>query len=424
MRFERIVATGILAALMAVSGTAAASGFALIEQSASGLGNAYAGGAASAEDASTVFFNPAGMSRLPGKQIVIAVNAIQPSVKFSNTGSTPATARPLGTAPAEAGSLAFIPNGYFSMEINPQTKFGIGVNVPFGLKTDYPAGWVGRFQALKSSIETINVNPSVSYQLTDTVSIGLGLDYQKINAELTSARSFGAGGEGLSTVSGSDAAWGYNFGVLFEVNPGTRIGIAYRSAISYKLKGALLVTTPSGAIAVNQTVTADLKTPDTLSVSFFKALDDKWDVMADASRTNWSNFNELRIINTATGAASQITPENWSNTWRFSVGANHHYNEQWLARVGVAYDQAGVSDANRTARIPDNNRTWLALGGQYKPQPASAVDFGYAHLFVKDSTIRNNTGAGGTPSTATGGNLVGTYNNSVDIVSVQYTHSF
>lgn len=422
---QSILNCSIAAALAALSGAASASGFALIEQSASGMGNAFAGGAASAEDASTVFFNPAGMSRLNGKQVVVALHAINPSMKFSDTGSSAATTgpRPLGTIPGDAGSLAAVPNAYFSMEINPRVKFGIGVNAPFGLETEYSAGWIGRFQALKSSIETINVNPSMSYRMNDAVSVGAGLNYQHVKAELTSAKNLG-GSEGMANMSGSDDAWGYNLGALFDVGTRARVGVSYRSSIKYTLSGTMLVTTSGGAVLLDQAVTADLKTPDTWSLSYFRALDNKWDVMADLSRTGWSSFSELRIIQVSNGTPLQVTPENWRNTWRVAFGANHHYNEQWTARAGLAYDQSPVSDAYRTARIPDADRTWLTLGGQYKPAKESAVDFGYAHLFVKDSNINNNTGSGGTPDLGAVGRLLGNYNNSVDILSVQYTRSF
>ena len=403
---------------------AAAAGFALIEQSASGMGNAYAGGAASAEDASTIFFNPAGMSRLPGKQAVLALHAIKAQAEFSDTGSSAASGRPLGAAPAEGGSSAYIPNGYFMMDINPQTQFGLGVNAPFGLETEYPVGWIGRFQALKSRIETINVNPSLSFKIAEGISIGAGVNYQKVKAELTSARSFGAGGEGMTTMNGKDDAWGYNLGALYQMTSGGRAGIAYRSSIKYTVEGNVVVTSPSGAVVLDTPVTAALKTPDIFSLSYFKPLSDTWDVMADVSRTGWNNFNELRIAQTSTGASLQTTPENWRNTWRVAVGVNHHYNAQWTSRAGLAYDQSPVSDSNRTARIPDNDRTWLALGGQYKPTPQSALDIGYAHLFIKNASINNNTGSTGTPSTATVGNLVGNYKSSVNILSVQYTHSF
>lgn len=421
MKFRQTILAVSLAVL---TGTAGASGFALIEQSASGLGNAYAGGAASAEDASTIFFNPAGMARVQGKQIAVALHAIQPSAKISDTGSTGATGRPLGVTPGDAGSLSYVPNGYFVMDVNPQMKFGIGVNAPFGLQTEYESGWMGRFQALKSKLETINVNPSLSYRVNDRISVGAGLDYQHVRAELTSAKSFGAGGEGAATMTGSDDAWGYNLGAMFETGGGARVGISYRSSIKYQLNGRMLVTTPGGAVALDQAITADLKTPDSWSLSYFRALPNKWDVMADLSHTGWNHFNELRIIQASNGAVLQLTPENWKNTWRVSLGGNYHYNDTWTARVGVARDQSPVSDVFRTARIPDSDRTWLSLGGQYKMAKDSAIDFGYAHLFMKDASINNNTGSGGTPSTATVGNLLGNYKSHVDILSVQYTHSF
>src|SRR5450830_334633 len=159
---------------------AQAAGFALAEQSSSGLGNAFAGGAASAEDASTVFFNPAGMSRLSGKQIAVAVHDITPSAKFSGTG---ASGTDMG---GDAGGSTFVPNAYFTMEMQPNLKMGVGVNAPFGLQTEYDAAWVGRYQAIKSKIKTINVNPSIAYQVNDALSVGAGLDYQHISGELSS----------------------------------------------------------------------------------------------------------------------------------------------------------------------------------------------------------------------------------------------
>lgn len=428
MMLIRTRVSGLVAgAMLAMSGTVAASGFALIEQSGSGLGNAYAGGAAGAEDASTIFYNPAGMSRLSGKQIVVAGSMIKPSAKFSDTGSSPAAAsgQPLGGNGGDAGSWALVPNAYFAMDINPQMKFGLGINAPFGLKTDYEAGWAGRFQALKSEVKTINVNPTLSYQLNEMVSLGLGLDYQKISAELTNNIFLGPLGVGTAKVTGSDSAWGYNLGALFQVNPETRLGLAYRSSISYKLSGDLLVTSATGTVVQNPSVTADIKVPDSLSLSGIRKIDPSWDVMADFTWTGWSKFKELRIVNSSTGATASLTNENWKNTYRVSVGANHHYSEQWTSRIGIAFDQSPVEDQYRTARIPDNDRTWLSVGGQYKPNKESAVDFGYAHLFVKDTTISNNKGgAAGTPSTATVGNLVGTYKNNVNIFSVQYAYSF
>jgi long-chain fatty acid transport protein len=435
---QSVLTCTVAAALAAMSGAVSASGFALLEQNASGLGDAFAGGAASAEDASTIFFNPAGMSQLQGKQISVGVSAIKPSAKFSDNGaSAGAVLQTPGGDGGDAGSLAWLPNVYFSMEVNPALHVGLGINAPFGLQTEYDPNWIGRFQAIQSKIETVNLNPAVSYQVNDDLSIGGGLNYQRITGNLTSAvnysaAAFGAGGagllsaiggpgiEGVTSISASDSAWGYNFGVLFKVNPQTRVGLAYRSKIKYNLTGTINFTavptllSPSPLLQ-NGAVTLPLTMPDTFSVSAFHQLNDKWDVMADATRTGWGVLQQL-AINTPGGV--QSIQENWKNTWRVSVGANYHYSEQWTSRVGVAFDQSPVSDTNRTARIPDNNRTWLSVGGQYKVSKTSALDFGYAHLFVPNASIANLQAAAGQ------GNLVGTYSDSVDILSVQYTHGF
>jgi long-chain fatty acid transport protein len=389
---QTMVSWSVAGALLVMSSGAVASGFALIEQSASGLGNAYAGGAAGAEDASTVFFNPAGMSRLTGKQLVVAAHAITPSAKFTDSSGV--------ASGGDAGSTAIVPNGYFVMEVKPGLKVGLGVNAPFGLQTEYDANWLGRNQAIKSKIETININPSVAYQVNDALSIGAGIDYQHISGELTNS----LGIPGTVVVKGTDNGWGYNLGALYNLDSNTRIGVAYRSAISYTLSGTV------ASAPLNGPVTLELKVPDTLSLSGFHQYSDKWDVMADVTWTGWSSFKQVKVVD-ATGAAISNTIENWKDTVRVSVGTTHHYNSQWSARAGLAYDQAPVKDEFRTPRIPDSNRTWLALGGQYKPSDASAIDFGYAHLFMNDATINSSV-------------VVGTYKNKVDILSAQYTQSF
>ncbi|MDO8351161.1 MAG: outer membrane protein transport protein [Gallionella sp.] len=403
MMFKQAVVSGSVAgALLMMAGSAAASGFALIEQSGSGLGNAFAGGAASAEDASTIFYNPAGMSRLNGKQLVVAAHAILPSAKFTGTGLAGAD---MG---GDAGGLALVPNGYFVMEVNPQLRVGLGVGAPFGLQTEYTSTWVGRAHAIKSKLETINLNPSVAYRVNDGFSLGAGINYQRVRGELTSNPA----ATSISSLTGSDSAWGYNLGALVNVSPQTRIGLAYRSDISYNLSGQVNFTAPLAALS--GPVTLAVKMPASFSASAFHQLDDKWDVMADVSWTGWGVFKELRVLRTS-GAVVQLVPENWRDTWRVAAGANHHYNDQWTARMGVAYDQTPVSDAFRTARIPDGNRSWLSVGGQYKASKASVIDFGYAHLFVDNASIN---------STVTAPALVGTYSSSVDILSVQYAHNF
>jgi len=246
-------------------------GFALQENSGSGLGNAYAGGAAAAQDASTVWSNPAGMARLGRSQVAGALNLIQPSLKFSNANSAAAAQQPLGNNGGNAGSLAAVPNLYFTMPVAPQWTAGIGLNAPFGLTSDYGEGWIGRFQGLKSEVKTINVNPAVSWQPLANLAVGAGLNYQYLDATFTSNANYSAallaaaaangiapgsplynaiaqatpGLQSNVDVSGSDRAWGWNLGVLFDITPDHRIGVHYRSGLKYTVSGQVTFANPA-----------------------------------------------------------------------------------------------------------------------------------------------------------------------------------
>ena len=456
---NRMIRLSVSMALAGMAGGAMASGFALIEQNASGLGNAYAGQAASAQDASTIYFNPAGMTRLPGRSFVVAGHLIQPSASFNNTATTAAVSTSGGTGPfalngagGDAGGLAVIPSAYLSWQLNSKLFAGVGVSVPFGLKTEYDSTWMGRFHALKSEIKTININPSIAYKVNDTLSLGAGLNYQHVEAELTKAVNYSfvgqslgvaAGVEGSNKIEGKDNAWGFNLGVMINPGPNTTIGLAYRSAMNFKLSGnaayygrpATLNTAIAGGFgaavatsAFNQVgdspITADLKLPASFSAALKHQINPRWDVLADASWTQWSSLKSLDIMRN-TGALLEATPFEWRDTWRVGVGFNYRPSDAWTVRAGVAYDQTPTSNTYRTPRLPDESRTWLAVGGQYKVSKAGAIDFGYAHLFVKDPSVAMTGLPAISAAAALGrGNLVGNYSSKIDIVSIQYRHSF
>lgn len=398
-RFKRLAAT---LALTTVCGSAHAAGYALIEQNASGLGNAYAGQAAAAGDASTIYFNPAGMTRLPDRQVVIAGHLIKPRAEFSGTSSIGVT----GGQGGDAGDWAFVPNAYVAMRLTPDVHLGVGLNSPFGLKTEYDPDWIGRYQALESELKTINLNPSIAYKLSETFSVGAGLNIQWIEATLTN-RISPLAPSSMIEIKGDDYGWGYNLGALWQATPATRIGLAYRSEVDYRLEGS--ATVQNFPLLSSGPVTAEVTLPDSASLSLFHTLSPTWDLLADVSWTGWSDFDDLPIR----GTVNSTTVENWSDSLRYSLGATWHANENWSLRAGVAYDEAPVSDRYRTPRIPDGARTWVALGGQYRMSKRSALDFGYAHLFVNDPGLQ--------PEATT---LDGEYDSAVDIVSAQFTLNF
>ena len=406
---KKLASVAVAAALGGMATGAVAGGFAIGTQSGSGTGNAFAGGAAAADDASVAWYNPAAMTLLPGKQVAGALHVLKPSFKFENNGSTSLVGTGEG---GDGGDWSYVPNAFFTMALNPSLSFGLALNVPFGLKTEYDSGWRGQFTALKSEIKTVNINPSVAYKVNNMVSIGGGLSVQRIEAELTNS----AGAAGISTLSADDMGYGYNLGIMIQASPSTRIGAHYRSKIKYELEGTV---TFSVASAGNGGIRADLEVPDTLSISAFHALNANWELMGDITWTGWSSVQQLQVVRTTgAGAGTTLTtlPFNWDDTWRYAVGANYKMNPQTKLRFGAALDNTPSNDVDRTARLPDQDRTWLAFGVQYKLSKTSILDFGYAHEFIKDARINNSQGAAG--------QLTGSFKNKADIFSLQYSQSF
>ena len=456
-----IMAVTLAGGLFAPAGETLASGFQLQEQNASGLGNAYSGQAAAAEDASTVFWNPAGMTRIPGRQVVGGLSLVAPSSDFNNTGSTVATFQTsLGGNGGDGGELGAVPVGYLTWQLNPQIWLGLGLNVPFGLATEWDSSWVGRFHAIRSELLTVNVNPSIAWKVNEAVSLGVGVNWQYIDAELTnstnySAAAFGAGGaaalgalglpgacpgatpgagtgcEGVATLKADDNAWGWNVGAMFTLSPATRIGVAYRSEIKYNLSGTVSFANRPALLNAglpDGNIKAQVTLPDTFSIGLSHQIDQRWQILADYTWTGWSSIQDLSIYR-ENGAPLTSTPLKFEDSYRVGVGANYQLSEPWKLRFGVAYDTTPVQDAFRTPRLPDQDRTWFATGAQWAFSKQGALDFGLAYLYIKkaSSNLPNVEPAANLPAGFTAapkGNLVGDYKADVWILSAQARYSF
>ncbi|PNU19602.1 hypothetical protein C2E25_11730 [Geothermobacter hydrogeniphilus] len=448
------------AAVLLVLGVAASSfgaGFAVIEQSVSGLGNAFAGAAASAEDPTTIFYNPAGMTRLKGQQATAGMHVIFPQSDFKDDGSSAVS--PLlgggaltGGDGGNGGEAVVVPNAYYSINFDNGWVAGLGINSPYGLVTEWGDGWQGRYHALRSDVLTVNINPSVAYKVNDHFSVGVGVSAQYVDAELSQAIDFGSiayatsgfnsalsglpqNRDGKVTLEADDWAYGFNLGALIEVDENTRFGIAYRSEISYTAEGDADYEVPNvisgdplldGGIKAafsDVAAKADLDLPATASASVYHRFNDQWAVMADATWTEWSSFDELRV-KFADGRADAVTTENWNDSWRYSAGLTYSPSEALDLRFGLAYDETPIPDDYRTPRIPGDNRIWVATGLGYA-WTSFKLDVGYAHLFVDNA--RSNRQAGVDPLNGEDffkGTLSGEYESSVDIASVQLTYLF
>jgi long-chain fatty acid transport protein len=420
-----LASVAVSGALFTLSGGAAAGGFGIGTQSGSGTGNAFAGGAAAVDDASVAWYNPAGMTFLPrGKQVTAALHVLKPSFKFQNAGSTgPVFAAPGTGDGGDGGDWAFVPNAFFTMDVNPKWSFGLAMNAPFGLKTNYDAGWRGQVVGLKSDVKSVNINPSFAYKVSDTLSVGAGVSVQKLEAELTSC-GFPPAAPACPNViklDADDVGYGFNLGLMMQAAPTTRIGVSYRSSIKYELEGG---ATFSGAPGANGNIKADLRVPDSASFSVFHQAGPKWELMGDITWTKWSTVQQLVVIRTSNTAAPAIPslPFQWDDTLRFGVGANYKMNAQTKLRFGVAVDETPTNDTHRTPRLPDQDRTWVAFGVQFKPSKSGTLEVGYAHEFIRDANVNVPPPGGATPCTATC--LRGSFDNKVDIISVQYSHLF
>ena len=407
---KKVMVLAIAAALGGFASNAISGGLGIGTQSGSGTGNAFAGGAASAEDASTVWYNPAGMAVLPGKtNFAVSAHALKLSFKFQNTGST----LPAGTGEGgDGGGWHLIPQGFVTHKLTDKWSIGAAFNTPFGLATEYEAGWRGQPIALFSGLKTYNLNVAAAYKVNDMLSVGAGLNYQRLELKFNSIIAIGFVEPDLH-----DNGTGFNVGVLFQPTQQTRVGAHYRSPINYTATGTLTAPAPLGG---SSSASAGLTTPDSFSFSVFHALSPRWDIMGDVTWTGWEHVKRLDVVRTSgalAGAVPVALTFNWKDTWRTSLGANYKPNDAWKIRFGVAFDETPSNDVDRTARLPDQDRKWVAIGAQWKMSRNGLLDFGYAHEFIRDASVRNT-------AAVTGQTLVGHFKNQADIFSIQYSHSF
>lgn len=414
---RRPLSIALTALLSGITGSAFGAGFALNEQSASTLGRAFAGRASSAEDASTLFGNPAGMSRLEGSQLTLGAAVVDSDSDIKNARATIA-----GTGIQIPGSndgdmvpTTTIPFGYYVQPLDDRWTVGIGVYVPFGLSTDYEGSFQGRYHGVKSEVTVITVQPTVSYRINDQWSVGGGVTYNRIDGELTGAIPQLPLSDGYSDIEGDDDTFGYNLGVLFEPTDTTRIGLTYHSKQDYTLEGDTKLGTAMGTLEYDAKL--DIILPESVDMSVSQELGERWTVHAGATWTRWSRFDELRIRNA--GGPDIVEPEHWDDVWAFAVGADYRLNDQWLLRGGVALDESPIPNAHRTVRVPTADRQLYAIGAAWTPMPELTVDFSYMYLDEDNANVDQTRDYGGAPF-----NYQARYENSAQIFSAQLSYRF
>jgi long-chain fatty acid transport protein len=418
--------TLVSAAVIGVLATSAAhaAGFALYgESSGYTVGNYAAGVAAEAADASTGWYNPAGLSLIHNKQGVAGGTGIFPNLRINGSSEFVTEGLPSYTQEYHRvnGSYSgFVPASHWALPVGDRTTLGISFTGPFGLATDWSPASPVRYSATYTEVLTATISPEIGTQIFDNFAVGAGMDFQhsrvKFNQIIgvpTLLQALGESPAGFDTFSNNKgASWGLGFHVgvmaLFNENH-TRIGVNYQSQVRHvfyghsELKGSLannfdLLTGPypekNGVWSNNDLFSNPIYFPDVLTISGYQDINDQWAVLGSAVYTGWHSFKTIQLNNVAVPNISSVPPfpvteadvinvveQRYNDAWRFALGANYRVTPQWMIRVGGGYDQSPTNNLYRNIRLPDVDRWAVAVGTHYQWKPSIGFDVGYTHLF-------------------------------------------
>lgn len=362
-----------------MTSTAQAGGIALYEIATPDVGLASAGYAARADDASTLFKNPAGMSRLEGAQFQSGLQALYGSVSFSSDANTSAR---LGTDNGE-NALGWLPAGslFVTLPLSERVAVGLGALSYFGLAEDYGDHWVGRYYAQKSALLGMSLTPSLSYRATDWLSVGAGLNamYGYLNTEMAVNNGIGPDGQ----MSLKDSTWGFGAiaGVLVKAGAKTQVGLTYLSPVDLDFEDTPSFTGLgpglSAVLANPRQLNLGMTVPQSTMLSVYHALNDTWAVMADFGWQDWSEFGNVQAGVEAAGTTTLNLK--YQDTWHGALGVQYRASKQWLLSGGVSFDSSAVDSANRTVTLPMGQMWRFGLGAQY--QLSKSINIGAATTF-------------------------------------------
>lgn len=418
---------------------ALAGGFYVPQKGAIGVGHASAGDVARANDASTAFFNPAGMALLGEATLQGGMDFLFPTVRIANRESSAATPGTLGVStpyagsPGDAGELTTIPNLYYVRPLSNSVHIGLAVTAPFGLALDYARDWFGRYDSIKSKLVTVEFAPSIAYRLGPALAVGGGINVQYADAQLTNAipDPLNPGGptpatDGFARLTGDGWAAGFNIGLHYHPLPGTRIGAHYRSGMKHRLEGTATVSGLTGPLATANgsfNTETEFRIPPIASFGIAQEITASWTVLAEFQWFGWSDFDDVRIRFT-NGAPDSVRPQRFRDSESVAVGLEYKATPQWTLRGGVRLERTPTVAEFRNTSIPDSDLRWFGFGASYKASPRLRLDFGYVHASFKHADINLNVPYfAGTPI-ATSVNVRGRTDDHVNTLSVSLRYQF
>ena len=421
---RRAIAAGVAVILAAAPTTLLAASFYVQQQSVTGLGRAYAGETSQAADASTIHFNPAGMTRLRSGELQAGLHVLAPKASVEQDSEGPIPGRdannPYGTSP--------VPNLYWAEQYSDRVWLGFGLGAPFGLKNEYDDDFFARYDSLESDLRVLNLQPSIAVELSDRISVGGGIDLQYADVTLRSAipdpdDPLNPATDGEFDLQGDSWDAGFNLGVLVDLSEQTRLGMHYRSRVTHRLRGTATTTFPENADERQmfgdtfvESGQAELHLPDIASVGISHRFDHRFTAMVRYSWFNWSRFDAIEIEL----ANDELTlDQNYRNSHTLALGAEYRLDPFWTMRSGVQYDCTPTQTDGRSTRTPDGDRTWVAFGASYATGARWAFDLAYAYVNVSRESLDITREFNGQPVT-----MQGTSDGRVHILSAAMRYHF
>ncbi|WP_394251769.1 outer membrane protein transport protein [Vibrio profundi] len=425
---KTLISAAVAFGLLSTSTVANAAGFQLAEYSATGLGRAYAGEAAMADNAGSQWRNPAMLTYLEGTQVSIGAIYVDPNIDIEGTSGTGATKS------EDFAHDAVIPNFYISHKYNDKFALGFAAGTNYGMETDLGTDFGGANHGNEASVISMELNLNAAYQILDNVSVGGGIRYVMAEGSFgaVSARTIPTvvdKGDTLKYMEGDDTAWGWQVGTAWQINDNHRLGFTYKSEVDLTLEGHAeglafdsVANAIGGQVKSKYNGSMDLALPATAELASFHQLTDQVAVHASVNWTNWSSFKELVADIPEFGSArtQDIKEENWEDNYRFAIGTTYQMTPKLALRSGIAYDTSAVSDEHRTATIPETDRTWLSVGAGYQWSEQLTLDAGFTYIIAKDATMLEND----TSSAPFGGDFEGEVTGSIWLIGVQANYRF
>lgn len=432
LRTRNLISYFCLFSTLSISNYAIASAFQLWEQDGASIANYHAGYAALANDASIAFYNPAGITRIKNQQLVFgAVNVLsnfkyRGTIKINtiNAGLTPFTVT------SQGGNYSFVPSLHYIAPLTENLGFGFSITVPFGLKTNYGINSMLRYAATKTSVMVIDFSPSLGWQITEKISLGAGIDLQRMYAEFNSVGGLGTNNS-LDTLALNEAdgtGYGYHLGGLYQFNSKTRAGLSYHSQVAHHLTGTSKFRGPLADLFNGNSYSSHVKAntflPAYTALSLYHHFHPSFAMMGTIIYTQWNSFKNLSLNNVSgiehfdmSTHIQVIIPQHYHNTWNAVLGTDYYASEDLTLRGGIGYDQTPVNNKYRNIQLPDNNRYVFAMGGHYQATKTIGVDLGWTHLFIRQARVNPPPQKTGDQITTTNGNVTG----GADVFGAQLT---